>query len=116
MISEKRMYVLVPYNLSDIQKGIQAAHAGMEYVYEKKDNPKVIDWIKNHKTMIILNGGTTGKRGSLQNYIKDLTKLKVNGLAFYEPDINDALTAYAFVLDMKEDIHIVGYLKQMGLA
>lgn len=127
--NEKRMYVLVPYNLSDIQKGIQGAHAIAEYSLEFSStffegqeyymkNSKYVDWVNNWKTIIILNGGTTNNdgSGSLQNYIKDIRKLGVTCATFQEPDLNNATTAVAFVLDMVEDAHVVGYLKQMGLA
>lgn len=117
--TEKRMYVLVPYNLSDIQKGIQAAHAIAEHVatYFKHDKKNLIcDWLNNWKTIIILNGGTTGDNGSLQMYESNLLKLGVKFTSFQEPDLNNATTAVAFVVDMDKDSHIVGYLKQMGLA
>lgn len=110
------MYVLVPYNLSDIQKGIQAAHAISVFVYQNKNTKKVKQWVEDDKTIIVLNGGTTGKNGTLQQYLLDLDKLSVARAVFQEPDLNDATTAVAFVLDMEEDTHIIGYLKQMGLA
>lgn len=124
--SEKRMYVLVPYNLSDIQKGIQAAHAIAEFQNTGFEKEKYSDWVRNWKTIIVLNGGTTchffdeGKyytgQGTLQKYRDDLHKLGIDTVTFQEPDLNNAETAIAFVVDMEEDSHIVGYLKQMGLA
>ena len=131
--TEKRMFILVPYNLSDIQKGIQALHAVAEYGHKMLtvhfDDPwgqKYKDWVTNWKTVIVLNGGTTngewdfdvhrGPIGSLQRYIRDLEKLGVMFSVFQEPDLNNAETAVAFVLDMENDSHIIGYLKQMGLA
>lgn len=123
--NEKRMYVLVPYNLSEIQKGIQAAHAIAEYselMYGENDYratedlPKYIDWAENWKTIIVLNGGTTGNNSTMEKYTIDLEKLDVYFSIFREPDLNDAMTAVAFVVDMVEDRHVVGYLKQMGLA
>ena len=130
-MSEKRMYVLVPYNLSDIQKGIQAAHAMIEYSscawkgdgLPCEETPdarltfkKYLDWADNHKTVMILNGGTTGKHSSMENYLHDLKKIGVVVSTFREPDLNDAMTAIAFVLDMEEDSHIIQYLKSMKLA
>lgn len=116
------MYVLVPYNLSDIQKGIQAGHAMQEYGRDNKNDKKYLDWVNTWKTVIILNGGTTNSNrdmsriGTLQRHILNLRKLNVTHNVFVEPDLNDAETAVAFVLDMEEDSHVVGYLKQMGLA
>lgn len=120
--NEKRMYCLVAYNLSDKQKGIQAAHAIAEYGNDHKNNANYIAWVENWKTIIVLNGGTTNSGpdvkniGTLQRFILDLRKLDIDHNVFIEPDLNDAETAVAFVVDMVEDSHIVGYLKQMGLA
>ena len=64
-----RAYYFGNMYLSSIQQGIQSAHVTAEimlkYVtvtgsYEITDDPKRImawDWAKNHKTMILLNGG-----------------------------------------------------------
>lgn len=110
------MYVLVPYNLSEIQKGIQAAHAIAEYVFAYRDNKNLKQWVTTDKTIIILNGGTTGINSSMSAYRTDLYKLRVNIREFNEPDLNDAMTAVAFLVDIEEDSHIIGYLKQMRLA
>lgn len=115
-MSEKIMYVLVPYNLSDIQKGIQASHAIAEYVFYHSCESKLIDWLEAHKTIIIINGGTTGEDSSMYRYHDDLRKLNIEFTSFQEPDLNDAMTAIAFVLDMEKDSHVIGYLKQMRLA
>ena len=59
---EKRMYFLVPYNISDTQKGIQAGHAMGEYVLKYgRHNPDHVVWdfLEKWKTWIILNGSTT---------------------------------------------------------
>ena len=135
MKEELRMYVLVPYNLSPIQQGIQAAHAIAELGLDMSDNGyhgdangpqctmkymlpdnKYYEWAREYKTIVILNSGTTGKYSSMDNHRKNLDKLDVTYSTFREPDLNDAMTAIAFVVDMKEDSHIVGYLKQMRLA
>jgi len=120
---EKRLYFFVPYNISEIQKGIQAGHAGLRYArkFGEKD-PEVWDFIDNHETWIILNGGTTNGRtrpevinlretedpyqGSLNNlYVKIIDwNVKnpndhINCASFQEPDLNDALTAICFICD-----------------
>ena len=109
------MYVFVPYNLSPIQQGIQAAHAIAEYSLLATEG-KYIDWAVNHKTIIILNAGTTGVNSTMSVHKDNLDKLGTLYSEFNEPDLNDALTAIAFVVDMNEDSHIVGYLKQLKLA
>lgn len=112
---EKRMYFLVPYNISEIQKSIQAGHAALEYAYYYRDNQEMWDFIRNHKTWVILNGGTTNRTvdpetglclGSMDNYLGDLCnwnisnpKNKIDFGYFYEPDLNDALTAICLIVD-----------------
>lgn len=100
---ELRMYGFVPYNISEIQKGIQFGHAVVEY--EKKFGKTALykEWAKNHKTFIILNGGTTNnskqKPGSMQIHRNFLTKHRWPHAEFHEPDLNDALSAVVFIVD-----------------
>ena len=56
---ELRMYGFVPYNISEIQKGIQFGHALVEYGLENFNTTEYLDWAKYWKTFIILNGGTS---------------------------------------------------------
>ena len=113
------MYFFVPYNISDIQKGIQAGHAALEYAYIFKDDPDYIDFIKNDKTWIILNGGTTNSdltidyqynvdneddynfkyMGDLNNIADELYNNDIKFASFKEPDLNNALTAICFLAD-----------------
>ena len=112
---EKRMYFLVPYNISPIQQAIQAGHAALEYAHHYKDDPETWEFVRNHKTWIVLNGGTTNKtrieetgllKGSLDNCLGELCAFNVENpdnqikfSYFYEPDLNDALTAICLVVD-----------------
>lgn len=105
---EYRMYGLVPYNLSDIQKGIQFGHAVVEYGLNHNATPEYQNWANNHKTFIILNGGTTNKRvtddtgefiGSLNNYQRELSDMFITTANFHEPDLGDQLTAVVFIVD-----------------
>lgn len=107
MYLEYRMYGLVPYNLSPIQQGIQYGHGVVEYretieginnflnIYKK--------WAKVDKTFIILNGGTTNNNperlGTLNIHMNTLRENGVQVQDFYEPDLNDALTAVVFLVD-----------------
>ena len=105
---ELRMYFFVPYNISPIQKSIQAGHAALEYAYKNSNGGLFIHFMDHWKTWIILDGGTTNSQrelgtgislGSL-NQIADL--LKENGIDFSyfeEPDLNNALTAVCFIAD-----------------
>lgn len=104
---EKRMYFFVPYNISEIQKGIQAGHASLEYAKKYNHSEEYKDFIENWKTWIILNGGTTNnnynseKRGSLNTYCDYLEEHNIDHSVFYEPDLNNALTAICFICDSK---------------
>lgn len=102
-----RMYGLVPYNLSPIQQGIQFGHAVVEYQQNTRDLPHIEavynKWATKDKTFIILNGGTTcenpDRLGTMQ---KNANTLEENGVIisrFYEYDLNDALTAFVFLVD-----------------
>jgi len=100
------MYHLVLYNISPIQQGIQAYHAGIEYSLKYGDSKEYKQWSKKDKTVIILNGGVSN-RGA--NYIYDkkcieshyfsLQRNNIPVVYFNEPDLNDATTALAFLVD-----------------
>lgn len=113
-IMEKRMYFFVPYNISPIQQAIQAGHASLEYARKYGDTELFKDFVDNHKTWIILNGGTTNSRGkpnanyrtdtepyigSLNNIAHQLTMNNIDYTLFNEPDLNDSLTAVCFITD-----------------
>ncbi len=103
-----RMYGLVPYQLSEIQKGIQFGHAVVEYGLEFNATPEYQKWAKEDKTFIILNGGTTNTRfnledglplGSLNNHLLTLVLNNTWFATFFEPDLGDQLTAVVFLVD-----------------
>ena len=131
---ELRMYGFVPYNISEIQKGIQFGHAVVEYAQmAKKGDPTIEweessdgtrykkvrfesldledtynDWADNWKTFIILNGGTTNHKTSLEDGLpfgtlnQHVLTLQQNGIdfaTFNEPDLGDQLTAVVFIVD-----------------
>ena len=104
---ELRMYGLVPYNISPIQQAIQFGHAVVEYG-QKFRNDNYNDWADNWKTFIILNGGTTNHKtsledglpfGSLNNHLLTLMDNGVDFAQFNEPDLGDQLTAVVFIVD-----------------
>ena len=107
-ILSMRAYYFVPYNISDKQKGIQAGHAGWRYARRfSADNPEVWDFVDNHETTIILDGGTTNSRrdfdgialGTLNQIADSLLENDIPFAHFEEPDLNDALTALCFLAD-----------------
>jgi len=104
---ELRMYGLVPYNISPIQQAIQFGHAVVEYG-QKFKNDTYNDWADNWKTFIILNGGTTNHKtsledglpfGSLNNHLLTLLDNGIEFAQFNEPDLGDQLTAVVFIVD-----------------
>jgi hypothetical protein len=109
---ELRMYGLVPYNISPIQQAIQFGHTVVEYgqMIKGKTQLEIIynDWADNWKTFIILNGGTTNHKtsledglpfGSLNNHLFTLVDNNIEFAHFNEPDLGDQLTAVVFIVD-----------------
>lgn len=90
-----RMYFLTMYNLSGIQKGIQAGHAALEYAYEYAGTDDYQNFIRNHKTFIVLNGGTSG---TMEEHRKTLLAMGIKHSIFREPDLNNSLSAIAFLV------------------
>jgi len=109
---ELRMYRLVPYNISDIQKGIQFDHAKDDY-YNKYFNDEECMWFRTQWfTTIALNGGTSNEghavtqgfktfryTGTMQQHLIDLRDNDIKVGVFYEPDLNSMLTAINFIVD-----------------
>jgi len=120
---EHRFYGLVNYQLTGIQQGIQFGHAKDEYliqildvllddgrvhVYDdesRKIAKAFLKWLREDKTYIILNGGTTNtnpeRLGTLNKHAITLKDLGVMTASFHEPDLGDQLTAVVFIIDEK---------------
>lgn len=103
---ELRMMGFVPYNISGIQAGIQFGHAVVEYSVDYGNSSKYIDYAKNYKTFIILNGGTTNSNkegkyyGSMDQTLETIKSLGcIEVSEFREPDLNDSLSAFVFIAD-----------------
>lgn len=125
------MYFFTMYNLSGIQKGIQAGHAALEYVDkilpnhpESDEADDLINFIRNHKTWIVLDGGTSS---TMQDRMAELKDLGIDFAAFQEPDLNYSTSAIAFLVH-EEDYspseneilyktnRVYEYLRQFRLA
>lgn len=100
---ERRMYFFTLYNISEIQKGIQCGHAALEYANLYHNDFEYQSFITKDKTWVILNGGTTNScdecLGSLNEILQSLEDNNIKHSSFYEPDLNDALTAVCFIAD-----------------
>ena len=102
------MYYILAYNLSSIQKGVQATHAIARYARDYGSNQDYMEWINNHETAIFLDGGTsnstynskTGEyKGSLNNILALIKMKQIFVSAFYEEDANNMLTCIAVLAD-----------------
>jgi hypothetical protein len=107
---EYRMYFFVPFNISDIYKGIMSGHCALRYAHRfGMNNPQhqVWDFIQRYETWIILNGGTTNDErdhegnplGTLNQIGDSLSDNDIEFAFFHEPDLNNALTALCFIVD-----------------
>lgn len=94
-----RMYVLVRRDvLPLVHCGVQATHAVAEYVHYH-DNDITRQWVEKDKTLIVLEGTEKEIEELRQEFLfKDL-----NYQPFYEPDMDNTLTAMAFQPISKED-------------
>lgn len=108
MFMELRMYGLVNYQLTGIQQGIQFLHGVVEYSqFVKKEGGlslvKYNEWADLHKTVILLNGGTTNnnpdKLGTLNQHLLTLQEKGIVNAFFNEPDLGNQLTAVVFLVD-----------------
>lgn len=114
---EWRMYGVVPYNISDIQKGIQFGHAVQEYnnlminnmLLEDDENDFIIrgfhKWRESDKTFMVMNGGTTNDDvndkfyGSINVLLEELRQMDVPVGLFREPDLGNQITGIVFLVD-----------------
>lgn len=93
---EWRMYSLVMYNISSMQKGVQTVHSCLEYANRYKDSESLKQYIQEDKTLIILDGGTSS---DLKNLFDMLCENDIEFARFIEPDLNDSITSVCFLAD-----------------
>jgi hypothetical protein len=96
--------------LSPIQCGIQSAHCihDMFNKYIPEPSPDVHatsaawnvlnEWSREHKTMIVLNGGTSEDLNEVFQSLWAVGLVDLPFQAFYEPGIGDALTCVGVIL------------------
>lgn len=82
-------------NLSGRQQGIQSGHAALEYVAKYKDYTDVWNFITDHKTFIMLDGGGSD---DMKTHKDNLNSLGIHTAEFHEPDLNDSMSAIAFLI------------------
>lgn len=111
---ELRMVSLVMYNLSGIQKGIQAGHSVEEYIHRHGKTDLYKEYFKDHKTWIVLDGGGSKEMAAHKWYLESVGAVFSH---FEEPDCNGAISAISFIDDAKEiDHRLFGFSKGFRLA
>lgn len=102
-----RLYTFVNFYISSIQQGIQTAHVvhelfnkyGMREIQYHDAFLQLHNWARNHKTIIVLNGGIDASLNDLFEFMKDPN----NGYPFAcfredEQSLGGILTAVGIVL------------------
>lgn len=93
---ELRMYSLVLYQLNGRQIGIQSGHSNVEYGVKYNFNEPFLDWARNWKTVIVLNGGSSI---TLTQHIEWLSEKGIENAPFIEPDLYNQVTSVSFLAD-----------------
>jgi|688.fasta_scaffold330350_3 hypothetical protein len=93
-----RAYFLTNMYLSSIQHGIQSLHA-LQEINNKygTTNELLVDWAENHKTAIVLNGGTSEQMANIVNLLNNETN-EYPWAIFNEPSIDNALTSIGIIV------------------
>lgn len=107
--NKMRYYGFGNYYLSSLQQGLQAAHGVgdilTEFEYDTHEFKIAREWAKNHKTMILLNGGNSEMLQSLYAFFEKLKEQGMNlpFIKFHEDEmsLNNALTHVGIVIPEK---------------
>jgi hypothetical protein len=107
---ELRCYTFTNWMLRSIQQGIQSGHASMELVnkymveqgWQNGHAETLGDWIKNHKTIICLNGGNAdGIREIKQFFDNECNPFPYAGFCEDQQSLDGSLTSVAVILPAK---------------
>lgn len=109
-MTEYRCYTFTHFMLSSIQQGIQSGHAAMELVnkyydpevtYEQDEYnfEIVLDWIRDNKTIVCLNGGNSESMIELVQFLNTY-KNPFPWVTFHEDEnsLEGILTSIAIIL------------------
>jgi hypothetical protein len=88
----KRLYVVVRDDLTKSQKTVQSIHAASEYLLKENGH----GW--SNGTVVCLKVRNEFELNILTNKLK---KENINYRTFFEPDLNNSLTAIALVSENK---------------
>jgi hypothetical protein len=97
-----RFYAFGNYYLSSLQQALQAHHACQEIynIYQTPAKRDIYsDWSKNHKTIVLLNGGNSADLQDLYNFF-NLADNPYLFAKFHEDEqsLNNALTSVGIIL------------------
>lgn len=87
-----RCYTFINFYLSSIQQGIQSAHCIADMFVKYEDwgvgqGSTLLDWAKNHKTLICLNGGNAANIREVYHTLQNLCPhLKLPYASFCEDE------------------------------
>lgn len=88
-----KMFVLVRRDILPLTHcAVQACHAGTEFMSKHGQKPTVVDWVNNHKTMILLSA-TENDIASIKALYD---RMGLSYTTFIEPDMSNVETATAF--------------------
>lgn len=102
-----RLYSFTHCYMSPIQHGIQTGHLTdsmtVEYILEYKETQSEVykDWIKNHKTYIVLNGGNSRNIADISNHLEyygEALKLPYGTFCEDEDSMEGILTCVGIVV------------------
>lgn len=90
------MYSFVLRQLNPMQKGIQTAHAVVEYANAFGDTDEYKTWANTDKTLIVLDGGTYQDMEEIKSILDDNN---IKYATFQEEDLNNLMTSITLVAD-----------------
>ena len=95
---KQRMYCLVVPQLSQIQKGIQSAHAIVEYSNKFYNNDDYFNWSEYDKTIIVLDAKSYSDIIEIMDTTDHFYRNEINYAAFREESLNNMITAICFLV------------------
>ena len=88
-----KMFILVRRDILPLPHcAVQGSHAAFEFMAKYGQKPNVIDWVNNHKTLIMLSA----TENEIVNIKALYDKMGLSYATFVEPDMSNAETATCF--------------------
>ena len=88
-----KMFILVRRDILPLPHcAVQSSHSACEFMAQHGQRASVIDWVKNHKTMILLSA----TENDIANIKALYDRMGLSYTTFIEPDMSNAETATCF--------------------